>query len=57
VRASARCAKLRLPYRILILEQGFVIVHAHISKFEPEGRPTLRLRGWAINPFSSFSST
>ena len=34
-------AKLRLPYRVLLVEQGFVIVYAHVSKFEPEARPTL----------------
>jgi hypothetical protein len=29
---------LRLPYRLLIAEQGFVIVHCHISKLTLEAR-------------------
>jgi hypothetical protein len=38
---------LRLPYRLLIAEQGFVVVHAHVSKLTleaREGRPVVENR-------------
>jgi hypothetical protein len=34
---------LRLPYRLLIAEQGFVVVHCHVSKLTLEAREERRI--------------
>jgi hypothetical protein len=35
-------AKLRLPYRILLNEQKFVVIHAHVSQLQLENVTSVR---------------
>jgi len=35
-RARRPCRPLRLPYRILLNEQKFVVIHAHVSELQLE---------------------